>query len=76
MCFSTAPALTTSASAIAAFGAFFIPKAYGSSIALTGSAQAALVGFFVFYLTCIAVTWSVYMRRGGLLHGKPGGPRV
>ncbi len=32
-------------SAIAAYGAFFIPKAYGSSIALTGAPQAALWGF-------------------------------
>ncbi len=55
-------------SAIAAYGAFFIPKSYGSSIAMTGSPVAALWGFFIFYLLCIAVTWGVYTRRGGLLH--------
>ncbi|WP_334145717.1 nitrate/nitrite transporter [Hyphomicrobium sp.] len=55
-------------SAIAAYGAFFIPKGYGSSIALTGGPQAALWGFFIFYLTCIAITWWVYARRGGLLY--------
>jgi NNP family nitrate/nitrite transporter-like MFS transporter len=55
-------------SAIAAYGAFFIPKSYGSSIALTGGPQAALWGFFIFYVICIAVTWSVYTRRGGLLY--------
>ena len=44
-------------SAIAAFGAFFIPKAYGTSIALTGGAEAALWGFLVFYVSCIAITW-------------------
>jgi NNP family nitrate/nitrite transporter-like MFS transporter len=55
-------------SAIAAYGAFFIPKSYGTSIALTGGPQAALWGFFIFYLTCIAITWAVYTRRGGLLH--------
>jgi NNP family nitrate/nitrite transporter-like MFS transporter len=54
-------------SAIAAFGAFFIPKSYGSSIALTGGPEAALYAFFIFYLSCIAVTWFVYARRGGLL---------
>src|SRR6185503_1086884 len=54
-------------SAIAAFGAFFIPKSYGSSIALTGGPEAALYAFFVFYLSCIAITWFVYARRGGLL---------
>jgi NNP family nitrate/nitrite transporter-like MFS transporter len=55
-------------SAIAAYGAFFIPKSYGTSISLTGGPQAALWGFFVFYLTCIAVTWWVYTRPRGLLH--------
>ena len=55
-------------SAIAAYGAFFIPKAYGTSIALTGNPRAALWAFLVFYLACIAITWSVYTRPGGLLH--------
>jgi NNP family nitrate/nitrite transporter-like MFS transporter len=55
-------------SAIAAYGAFFIPKSYGTSIAMTGSPVAALWGFLVFYVICIAVTWAVYTRRGGLLH--------
>ncbi|MFC3675345.1 nitrate/nitrite transporter [Ferrovibrio xuzhouensis] len=55
-------------SAIAAYGAFFIPKAYGSSIALTGGPAAALWGFMIFYVTCAALTWFVYTRRGGLLH--------
>jgi len=66
-------------SAIAAFGAFFIPKSFGSSIAMTGSAAAALYGFLAFYITCIAVTWFVYTRPGGVLHdiergggGNPG----
>lgn len=54
-------------SAIAAYGAFFIPKSYGSSIALTGGPQAALWGFLLFYLTCVIVTWWVYTRPGGLL---------
>ena len=54
-------------SAIAAYGAFFIPKSFGSSIALTGSAAMALYGFLAFYLSCIALTWFVYTRRGGLL---------
>src|SRR4029079_19524033 len=39
-------------SAIAAFGAFFIPKSFGSSIAMTGSAAAALYGFLSFSITC------------------------
>jgi MFS transporter, NNP family, nitrate/nitrite transporter len=55
-------------SAIAAYGAFFIPKAYGSSIAMTGGPQAALWGFLIFYVTCVAVTWWFYTKPGGLLH--------
>jgi NNP family nitrate/nitrite transporter-like MFS transporter len=55
-------------SAIAAYGAFFIPKSYGTAIAMTGGPQAALWGFFVFYLSCILITWAVYTRPGGLLH--------
>ena len=62
-------------SAIAAYGAFFIPKSYGTSISWTGGPQAALWGFFVFYLTCIAITWWFYTRRGGLLRDiERGGP--
>jgi NNP family nitrate/nitrite transporter-like MFS transporter len=51
------------ASAIGAYGGFFIPKSYGTSIAMTGSPQAALLAFILFYLTCIAVTWWYYSRR-------------
>lgn len=54
-------------SAVAAYGAFFIPRSYGSSIALTGGPEAALWGFMAFYVTCVAVTWFFYTRRGGLL---------
>jgi NNP family nitrate/nitrite transporter-like MFS transporter len=61
-------AITGFTSAIAAFGAFFIPKSYGSSIALTGGVEAALWGFFVFYITCVLITWTIYTRRGGLLY--------
>ncbi|MFZ5609095.1 MAG: nitrate/nitrite transporter [Pseudomonadota bacterium] len=55
-------------SAIAAYGAFFIPKAYGTSIALTGAPQAALWGFLIFYVSCAILTWAVYTRKNGLLH--------
>ena len=55
-------------SAIGAYGGFFIPKAYGTSIALTGSPGAALWAFLGFYLVCLVLTWAVYTRRGGLLH--------
>ncbi|POF27744.1 nitrate/nitrite transporter [Roseibium marinum] len=55
-------------SAIAAYGAFFIPQAYGTSIAMTGSAVGALWGFLVFYAICLVLTWVYYTRPGGLLH--------
>ena len=51
------------ASAIGAYGGFFIPKSVGSSLAMTGSASAALALFIVFYLSCIALTWWAYSRR-------------
>ncbi|GEN22986.1 hypothetical protein HCU01_09350 [Halomonas cupida] len=51
-------------SAIGAYGAFFIPKAFGSSIDLTGSVATALAGFIVFYAICTALTWFYYCRKG------------
>jgi len=50
-------------SAVAAYGAFFIPKAYGSSIAITGGPTAALYLFVAYYVTCVVVTWWFYSRR-------------
>lgn len=50
-------------SAIAAYGAFFIPKMFGTSIAMTGSAEAALYGFIGFYISCIVIAWIFYSRR-------------
>src|SRR5271166_47556 len=63
-------------SAIAAYGAFFIPKSFGTSITMTGGAQAALYAFLAFYVSCIALTWWVYARRGGLLYDVEHQPRV
>lgn len=51
-------------SAIGAFGAFFIPKSFGSSIALTGGPEMAMYGFVAYYVTCILVTWWWYSRKG------------
>ena len=59
-------------SAIAAYGAFYIPKAYGSSLELTGSANAALWGVLFFYLSCAALTWYVYSGPRGLLRNLEG----
>jgi NNP family nitrate/nitrite transporter-like MFS transporter len=51
-------------SAVAAYGAFFIPRAFGISMKSTGSPSAAFMGFIVVYVSCIAITWWVYARRG------------
>lgn len=50
-------------SAIGAVGGFFIPKAFGTSLAMTGSAAGAMKLFLVFYVVCVLVTWLVYGRR-------------
>jgi NNP family nitrate/nitrite transporter-like MFS transporter len=60
-------AITGFTSAIAAYGAFFIPKSFGLSIETTGGASAALVAFLIFYVSCLAITWFAYARPGGLL---------
>jgi NNP family nitrate/nitrite transporter-like MFS transporter len=49
--------------AIAAYGGFFIPQSYGTSISLTGSPDAALYTFVAFYVICIAITWWNYSRK-------------
>ncbi|MBA5606617.1 NarK family nitrate/nitrite MFS transporter [Duganella sp. FT3S] len=54
-------------SAMAAYGAFFIPKSYGTSIAMTGSPDTALWCFIGFYLSCIAITWWCYSRKGAAM---------
>jgi NNP family nitrate/nitrite transporter-like MFS transporter len=50
-------------SAVAAYGAFFIPRAFGISLKATGSPAAALVGFIVVYVSCVAITWWFYSKR-------------
>ena len=50
-------------SAIGAVGGFFIPKAFGTSLAMTGSPVGAMKVFLVFYIVCVLVTWLVYGRR-------------
>jgi MFS transporter, NNP family, nitrate/nitrite transporter len=49
--------------AIGAYGGFFIPKSFGTSLDLTGSAVPALIAFIAFYVSCLAITWWFYSRR-------------
>ena len=60
-------------SAVAAYGAFFIPKAYGTSIAMTGGPVAALWGFLGFYVVCLVLTFALLhaARRPAPRHRAP-----
>lgn len=49
-------------SAVAAYGAFFVPKAFGWSTQATGSPSIALYGFSVFYVLSLVVIHYYYIR--------------
>ncbi|BAK76256.1 nitrate/nitrite transporter NarK [Pseudogulbenkiania sp. NH8B] len=49
--------------AVGAYGGFFIPKSYGTSIALTGGVEAALYAFIAFYLSCLVINGWYYARK-------------
>jgi NNP family nitrate/nitrite transporter-like MFS transporter len=49
-------------SAVAAYGAFIIPKVIGAQIQ-AGKVEYALYGFAVYYLTCLVVNWWYYARK-------------
>ena len=49
--------------AIGAYGGFFIPKSYGTSISMTGGVDAALYAFIAFYVTCVLINWWFYARK-------------
>ncbi|MCQ4143256.1 NarK family nitrate/nitrite MFS transporter [Vogesella sp. AC12] len=49
--------------AIGAYGGFFIPKSYGTSIALTGGVDAALYAFIAFYVSCLLINGWYYARK-------------
>jgi NNP family nitrate/nitrite transporter-like MFS transporter len=48
-------------SAVAAYGAFIIPKVFGEQIR-AATPEYALYGFAVFYFTCSVLNWWFYMR--------------
>ncbi|MGO4303522.1 NarK family nitrate/nitrite MFS transporter [Cupriavidus sp. RAF12] len=53
--------------AIGAYGGFFIPKSFGTALELTGSPDAALYAFILFYVSCVLVTWWFYARRNAAM---------
>jgi len=54
-------------SAIAAYGAFIIPKVLGEQIKLT-TPENALYGFAVFYGLCMLINWWFYLRKSAEFH--------
>ena len=49
-------------SAVAAYGAFIIPKVFGEQIKAT-TPEYALYGFAAFYTLCIIINWWFYLRK-------------
>ncbi|GMQ82139.1 MAG: hypothetical protein BMS9Abin05_1583 [Rhodothermia bacterium] len=49
-------------SAVAAYGAFIIPKVFGQQIG-AGHAEYALYGFSVYYSLCLILNWWYYARK-------------
>lgn len=47
--------------AVAAYGAFIIPKVFGEQLK-AGHPEYALYGFAIFYAVCIAINWWFYLR--------------
>ena len=47
-------------SAVAAYGAFYIPKVFGEQIQATPP-QIALYGFAAFYAVCLFINWWYYL---------------
>ena len=49
-------------SAVAAYGAFIIPKVFGGQIQ-NKTPEYALYGFSIYYMTCLIVNWWFYARK-------------
>ena len=54
-------------SAIAAYGAFVIPKVFGEQIKAT-TPENALYGFAIFYAFCMIINWWFYLRKNAEFH--------
>jgi len=54
-------------SAVAAYGAFYIPKVFGEQIKAT-TPEDALYGFAIFYGVCILINWWFYLRKDAEFH--------
>ncbi len=54
-------------SAVAAYGAFYIPKVFGEQIKET-TPEIALYGFAIFYAVCLVINWWFYLRKNAEFH--------
>ncbi len=57
------PALGWS-SAVAGYGAFYIPQVFGEQIK-AATPEYAMLGFAVFYVVCVLLNWWFYLRKQG-----------
>ncbi|WP_232697534.1 MFS transporter [Brevibacillus daliensis] len=62
------PAAIGFASAIGAFGGFFIPKVFGWTIENLGGISPALYLFILYYIVCLGIIWYYYARRNAEVH--------
>ena len=51
-------------SAVAAYGAFYIPQVFGEQIN-AATPEYAMIGFAAFYAICLIVNWHFYLRKPG-----------
>jgi NNP family nitrate/nitrite transporter-like MFS transporter len=54
-------------SAVAAYGAFYIPQVFGEQIKAT-TPEIALFGFAIFYAACLVINWWFYLRKNAEFH--------
>ncbi|MGI9352876.1 MAG: antiporter [Rhizobiaceae bacterium] len=52
--------------AVAAYGAFIIPKVFGEQLK-AGTPEIALYGFAAFYVLCIVINWWFYLRKNAYI---------
>ncbi|MCC5852813.1 MAG: MFS transporter [Alkalimonas sp.] len=51
-------------SAMAAYGAFYIPQVFGEQIR-AATPEHAMIGFAIFYALCLVLNWFYYLRKSG-----------
>src|SRR4051794_30709396 len=62
-------ALIGIAGAVGAFGGVLVNLAFRQSFLSTGTGDSAYLVFIAFYVLCVAVTWTVYLRPGARMAG-------